>query len=82
MDDTAWHVYALVTEWGPRGRVKDEFEQAWGFSMSTGSRTTEWARDMRKIFINLHVVVNNTASGIGGFDSIAFTTVRFAAGLN
>lgn len=66
VDDTAWDVYAIITEWSPRGRVKDEFEQAWGFSMSTNSQSTSWAKDMRKIFTNLHVVVNNTAASIGG----------------
>jgi PKD repeat protein len=66
VDDTAWDVYAIITEWSPRGRVTDGFEQAWGFSMSTNSQSTSWAKDMRKIFTNLHVVVNNTAASIGG----------------
>ena len=66
VDDTAWDVYAIITEWSPRGRVKREFEQAWGFSMSTSNQNTSWARDMRKIYTNLHVVVNNGPNSIGG----------------
>ena len=66
VDDTAWDVYALVTEWGPAGRVKDEFEEAWGFPINPGSKNTAWSRDMDRIFLNLHVVVNNSAESIGG----------------
>jgi hypothetical protein len=66
VDDTAWDVYALVTEWGPDGRVKDEFEEAWGFPIDPNSKDTPWSRDMDRIFLNLHVVVNNTKESIGG----------------
>ena len=63
---SAWDVYALVTEWGPSGRVKDEFEKAWGFPIDPGSKETPRSRDMDRIFMNLHVVVNNSAESIGG----------------
>lgn len=66
VDDTAWDVYALVTEWGPDGRVSDEFEKKWGFPMNIVSKDTPWGRDMDKIFLNLHIVVNNSAQSIGG----------------
>jgi hypothetical protein len=66
VDDTAWDVYAIVTEWGPQGRVKEEFESVWGFSMSTSDQNSAWAKDMRTIFTNLHVVVNNAPERIGG----------------
>ncbi len=66
VDDTFWDVYAIVTEWGPEGRVKDEFEKAWGFRIDPDSKDTPWSRDMDRIFLNLHVVVNNTPSSIGG----------------
>jgi hypothetical protein len=66
VDNTAWDVYAIVTEWGPDGRVTDEFEKKWGFSMKQSSKETPWSRDMDKIFLNLHIVVNNSQQSIGG----------------
>lgn len=73
-DDTCWDVYALATEWGPAGRVVDEFEAVWGFPMGTAqsgdctSPTPEcqWANDMRALFTALHVVDNNAPDQIGG----------------
>ena len=65
VDDTAWDVWAIVTEWGPDGRFATEFRKDWGFSFSTGVNTA-FGRDMIKIFTNLHVVTNNTAQSIGG----------------
>lgn len=66
VDDTAWDVYAIVTEWGPDGRVADEFEEKWGFSMKQSTKETPWSRDMDRIFLNLYVVVNNSPKTIGG----------------
>jgi len=66
VDDTAWDVYAILIEWGPDGRFKTDFQTNWGFSMSQSSKTHPWSRDMDKIFMNLHVVDNNTATSIGG----------------
>jgi hypothetical protein len=66
VDDTAWDVWAIVTEWGPDGRVADEFEEKWGFSIKQTDKNTPWSRDMDKIFLNLHVVVNNSPKTIGG----------------
>lgn len=66
VDDTAWDVYALLTEWSPNGRFTDEFEEAWGFSFKEPSLNTPWTRDIRKIFENLHVVANNAPGNRGG----------------
>ncbi|MEO0468368.1 MAG: T9SS type A sorting domain-containing protein [Bacteroidota bacterium] len=66
VDDTAWDVYALVTEWSPDGRFTDEFEAAWGFPFTESNRNTPWTRDMARIFTNLHVVDNNAPNQIGG----------------
>ncbi len=66
VDDTAWDVYAIVTEWGPDGRVTEEFEKKWGFPMSIASKDTPWGRDMDKIFLNLQIVINNGPESIGG----------------
>lgn len=66
VDDTAWDVYAIISEWGPDGRLSDDFEKKWGFPMSTKEKNTAWSRDMDKIFLNLHIVVNNSPESIGG----------------
>jgi len=66
VDDTAWDVFAIVTEWGPDGRVADEFEMKWGFSMKQSSKQTPWSRDMDRIFMNLHIVVINSPQNIDG----------------
>ncbi len=66
VDDTAWDVYGLAVEWGPDGLVTDEFQKAWGFSMTPQSRNTPWVRDMDRIFTNLYVIDNNGPQRIGG----------------
>ncbi len=66
VDNTAWDVYAFITEWSPEGRFTDQFRSDWGFPFKEGSKNTPWGRDMDRIFLNLHVVDNNAASSIGG----------------
>lgn len=66
VDDTAWDVYAIMTEWGPEGRFDEDFKKNWGFSMKASEKNSPWARDMDRLFMNLHVVDNNTPATIGG----------------
>jgi len=75
VDDTCWNVYAIVTEWGPDGRVVEEFKTLWKFPIETAvtasctdnsSFECKWAKDMNKIFTSLHVVDNNAETSIGG----------------
>ena len=66
VDDTAWDVYALVTEWGPDGRFEEEFKKNWGFNFSEYSKNTPWSRDIDRIFLNLHVIDNNSPTSVGG----------------
>ncbi|HET6557766.1 MAG TPA: hypothetical protein VFG54_10665 [Prolixibacteraceae bacterium] len=66
VDDTAWDVYAIMTEWSPAGRFDEEFKKNWGFSMKAEDKNSPWARDMDRLFMNLHVVDNNTPATIGG----------------
>lgn len=66
VDDTAWDVYAIATEYGPNGRVKDEFLSVWGFPIVEADLNSSWSQDMRSIFMNLHVVNNNSTNNIGG----------------
>lgn len=58
VDGTGWSVYAIETEWGPGGRVIDEFQKAWGFPFQEFNMKTPWFRDMARIFDNLHMVIN------------------------
>ncbi len=66
VDGTGWSVYALITEWSPDGRVLDEFDGNWGFSIKEPEKDTPLGRDMDRIFLNLHVVDNNSDTTIGG----------------
>jgi len=66
VDGSGWNVYCLITEWGPRGRVIDEFEKAWGFSIQPVHKDNAWSRDMDRIFLKLEVVDNNGPNSIGG----------------
>jgi len=34
--------------------------------MKQSSKETPWGRDMDRIFLNLHIVVNNSPESIGG----------------
>jgi hypothetical protein len=61
-----WDVYGMITEWGPDGRFIDQFKKDWGFSFKPDGHDNPWARDMDRIFTNLHVVVNNGPSSVGG----------------
>ncbi|HLQ42713.1 MAG TPA: alkaline phosphatase family protein, partial [Thermoplasmata archaeon] len=58
VDDTAWSVYAIATEFSPQGRIDDEFNAAWGFPINPSSKTVPWARDMDRLFGALNVVDN------------------------
>jgi hypothetical protein len=66
VDDTAWDVYALETEWGSAGRVLDEFKKVWGFDFEEEDLNTPWSKDMRTIFTNLCVIDNNAPGRVGG----------------
>ncbi|HYW97374.1 MAG TPA: hypothetical protein VE870_17410 [Bacteroidales bacterium] len=66
VDDTAWDVYAIATEWSPSGRFTDKFQKNWGFPMTEPGKNTPWARDMDRIFLNLYVVNNNGPHSKGG----------------
>lgn len=66
VDDAAWDVYAFATESGPDGRVVEEFQRRWGFSMTPEGRDNDWVRDMDDVFLNLNVVTNNAPGTPGG----------------
>lgn len=65
VDNTAWEPFAIITEWSPDGRFKDEFKKNWGFDFVTNGND-DWGKDLKKIFTNLHIVVNNAEQSIGG----------------
>jgi hypothetical protein len=66
VDDAAWAVYALCVELGPDGDFTQQFQGDWGFSVTSPSKSTPWARDMDRLFGALAVVDNNAAGTIGG----------------
>lgn len=65
VDDTYWDVVAIATEYSPEGRVLDEFEEKWGYSLES-PKDSPFGRDMKKIITSLHVVTNNSEHSIGG----------------
>ena len=75
VDDTAWDVLSMDIEWGPDGRVADQFLQTYGWGMGANGQlanctaTTndcKWSQDLWTILSNLNVVNNNTSTTIGG----------------
>ena len=72
VDDTAWSVYAITTEFSPAGRVDDEFNRAWGFPINPSTKTVPWARDMDRLFGALNVVDN--------WDAAQWATVSASSG--
>ncbi len=67
VDNTAWDTYGLITEIGPNGRVSDEFKTLYGLDMNYYSNPNiPWARDIKRLFSNLQVISNNSATTIGG----------------
>jgi hypothetical protein len=77
IDDAAWSAYYFCTEWGPNGRVLDEFSSRWGFGFgqqtpagtgnnSPTSMAGKWGKDMQTVFTSLCVVTNNSATSVGG----------------
>ncbi len=74
VDDTCWDVFAITTEWSPRGRVVEEFQSVWGWSFETSRVSTckeadaecRWAKDIAEILTALHVVDDNEPAVPGG----------------
>lgn len=71
VDDTRWSSVALATEWGPAGRVTDEFRTDWGFDLegdvgSADGDQRAFLLDLTRIYSALEVVDDNAPSSIGG----------------
>ena len=71
VDDTATSTVAFATEWGPAGRVTDEFRSAWGFDLAGDLRSAEGDQraflvDLTRIYAALEVVDDNGPSSVGG----------------
>ncbi|WP_300399971.1 hypothetical protein [Nocardioides sp.] len=74
VDDAGRRTVAYSVEWGPQGRVTDEFEQTWGYPMAgrvqeTSGDQQSFLADMERIDLALHVVDDNSAETIGGAGS-------------
>jgi len=80
VDDTGFASFALTTEWGPNGRVADEFERVWGFPIDGGTEPDctddgpecAWARDIAAVVAALEVVDDNGPSSVGGAGTRVF----------
>ena len=59
-------MFAIETEWSPKGRFTEEFKKNWGFDFIVYKESTPWSRDIQKIYGALHVVDNNSADNVGG----------------
>ncbi|MEO6963367.1 MAG: hypothetical protein ABIY90_15455 [Puia sp.] len=68
VDNTAWDTYAIITEQGPNGSVRNEFQNLYGYSINQGDFLSgnAWARDLKNIFSHLYVIANNGPGNIGG----------------
>ncbi len=71
VDGTGWSTAAFAVEWSPAGRVRDEFEEVWGFPMvgdiqSSSGEQKDFLEDMIQIYRGLHVVDDNAPDSVGG----------------
>src|ERR687887_546147 len=82
VDTSGWSIYNFVTEHSPRGSVRQEFTQAWGYDLNAGVGANGWARDLDKIFTSLNAVDNwdqstwQTVSASGGSAGIGLGAPR------
>jgi hypothetical protein len=65
VDDTYWNAWALIAEQGPDGRVVDEFQTLYGFSMKPADGDP-FMTDVKTIFGALQIVTNNAQTTLGG----------------
>ena len=65
VDDTYWNAWAIITEQGPDGKVVDEFQTLYGYSMRP-AQDHVFMTDIKTIFQSLKVVTNNSSSNRGG----------------
>lgn len=66
VDDVGANGWAICTEQGPNGRVVDEFQALYGYSMWKPLTGSPFMNDMITIFQNLNIVTNNSPNSIGG----------------
>lgn len=73
VDDAAWDVMQVATEWGTRGRMINELERVWGFPFQPDgaapcydhSATCAWISDLAAI-THLSVIDTNGPRCVGG----------------
>ncbi|MFZ6873637.1 hypothetical protein ACO0LF_16385 [Undibacterium sp. Di27W] len=68
VDSSGGSNYFWGVETGPNGNFADQFKADWGFDFAQYNKggSTAWVRDMQRIIVKLKVVVNNSATSIGG----------------
>lgn len=78
VDDSAYNAIAIALEYGPNGRVKDEFNSLFLhpfdlYPNSIGEKTS-WYLDWEDIMSHAYVVNNNASGAIGGGGSPKYGT--------
>ena len=71
VDDAAQSTVGIAVEWGPNGRVKDDFEDDFGFEMVGRAQYAvddqgDYLQDMEKIYAAFMIVDDNSESNVGG----------------
>ncbi len=71
VDDAAQATVGIAVEWGPNGRVKENFEEDFGFEMVGRSQYAvdergEYLQDMDRIYAAFHIVDDNSEFNVGG----------------
>ena len=66
VDDAAWDVFKIPVEWGPEGRVDEEFRELYGFDWDQQDRSHPFSKDLTTIFTNLLIVDNSGPDSVGG----------------
>ena len=71
VDDAGQSTVGVAVEWGPNGRVKDDFTDDWGYEMVGRSQYATddqlgFLTDMDRIYASFEVVDDNGESNVGG----------------
>ncbi len=76
VDDSGWEPVYFAMEWGPSGRVSEEFSRVWGFpfaiddatcvAASDASSSCDWKADLNLLLASLFIVDDNSPATPGG----------------
>ncbi len=71
VDDAGQSTVGIAVEWGPQGRVSEEFEDEWGYELVGRAQYAvdergEFLDDMERIYASFAIVDDNAADQVGG----------------